>query len=351
MRSISVSSEREYEVKVGTSWLEELHDLATRYAKVLLIAPAKVLDLFAVNTEVSHLPNVKILQVPDGEAQKNFVTVEKVWSILADLGLTRSDAIVGLGGGATTDLAGFAAATWLRGIDWFAFPTTLAGMVDASVGGKTGINSAAGKNLIGSFHSPSAVFVDLSFLPSLSDRDFSAGLAEVIKTGLISDIEILEILAGLNSIDEVRGAAYELILRSIAVKASVVSADFKEGKLREILNFGHTLGHAVEKESEYKLRHGEAVAIGLGFALELSGLMAGLPEIDVERGKALLLKFGLSVTSPSHKWPVLLEIMRSDKKARGSRLRFIGISEFGVAEWIESVEDEDLARAYERIAE
>ena len=350
MKIISISSEREYEVKVGISWHEELKRIHSQYEQVLIVVPEKVNQLFPISSEIDQYAHVKLVTVPDGEAQKDFATVTKIWDVLAHSGFTRSDAIVGIGGGATTDLAGFAAATWLRGIDWFAMPTTLAGMVDASVGGKTGINSPAGKNLIGSFHSPVEVLIDLGFLPPLSDRDFAAGLAEVIKTGFISDIEILNILSGVVNIDEARAFAYELIVRSISVKAKVVSEDFKEGKLREILNFGHTFGHAVEKDSQYQLRHGEAVAIGLNYALELSHKTVGLTESLVSQGRDLLLKFSLPVKPRNDNWESFLDIMRSDKKSRGKRLRFIGVSQFGQPEWIESVSEEVLFQTYERIS-
>ncbi len=350
MKVISVSSEREYQVKVGISWHEELKRLHSQYEQVLVVLPEKVNQLFPISSEIDQYAHVKLVTVPDGEAQKDIATVTKIWDALAQSGFTRSDAIVGIGGGATTDLAGFAAATWLRGIDWFAIPTTLAGMVDASVGGKTGINSPAGKNLIGSFHSPVEVLIDLSFLPPLSDRDFAAGLAEVIKTGFISDLEILHILSDVENIDEARAFAYELIVRSISVKAKVVSQDFKEGRLREILNFGHTFGHAVEKDSDYQLRHGEAVSIGLNFALELSHKTVGLEDSLVRQGRDLLLKFSLPIRPTNDNWDRFLEIMRSDKKSRGKRLRFIGLSQFGQPEWIESVSEEVLFQTYERIS-
>jgi len=241
VNEISVHAEIDYKVKVGQEWLPFLQTVRTDHTKVLVVAPENVVQLAGL-TELSSRLNFELFVTPDGEAQKNFTTVEQLWVKLGSLEFGRLDAIVGIGGGATTDLAGFVAATWLRGIAWYAIPTTLAGMVDAAVGGKTGINTEAGKNLVGSFYSPRAVCEDLIWLDSLSDRDFAAGLAEVIKTGYIRDTSILATLQEVRDIKEARRHSLELVTKSVAVKADVVSNDFKEGKLREILNFGHTLG-------------------------------------------------------------------------------------------------------------
>ena len=341
MLEIKVSAEREYKVAIGTSWRVELEEILTRYEKVVIVAPASVIDLFKISHD-------RLFVVPDGEAQKDLLTVGALWDFLGEHGVGRKDAIVGIGGGATTDLAGFVAATWLRGVDWYAIPTTLAAMVDASVGGKTGINTAAGKNLVGSFNSPARVIIDLDFLRTLSDRDFAAGLAEVIKTGFISDEIILDLIFGHSTIALARTIQEELIARSVAVKAKVVSADFTEGKLREILNFGHTFGHAVEKSSAYSLRHGEAVAVGLHFALRLSELSCGLDTEITERYLGLCHLLDLPTTFEGD-WSTLLELMRSDKKARSSKIRFIGISSVGVPVWLDGVDEELLKSVYERI--
>jgi 3-dehydroquinate synthase len=192
---------------------------------------------------------------------------------------------VGIGGGATTDIAGFAAATWLRGVSWIAVPTSIAGAVDAAIGGKTGMNSDYGKNLIGAFHSPSQVIIDLSWFESLSDRDFAAGLAEVIKCGFIKDSRILEICeaSDLAAIRKDRALLAELIQRSVQIKADVVSVDFKDSFEREILNYGHTFGHAVERDCHYSLRHGECVAIGMVYVAELAKLHGSIDEPLVRR--------------------------------------------------------------------
>jgi 3-dehydroquinate synthase len=267
-------------------------------------------------------------------------------------GFTRSDLVVAIGGGATTDIAGFAAATWLRGIDWIAIPTTLAGMVDASVGGKTGMNSAFGKNLVGAFHSPIAVLVDSKWLETLSDRDFAAGLAEVVKCGFIADREILTLLSG-KSLSEVRSSkrlTEELILRSVNIKADVVGEDFKEGFAREVLNYGHTMGHAIELHSKYQLRHGEAVSVGLVYVAELAHLKGVLSEELVGLHRSLLSRLGLPISYPANAWDDLLPLLSMDKKARGKSLRFVAISKIGTTLRLEGLAQSDLLKAYERVS-
>ena len=342
MVEIAVSSDREYRISIGLDWRGECESIRSRYSKVLIIAPAELKGLL-------NFADESVFYVPEGESQKDIAIVSQVWDVLGRLQLGRTDAIIGIGGGATTDLAGFVAATWLRGVDWFAIPTTLAAMVDASIGGKTGINTSAGKNLVGAFYSPSHVIIDTVFLDSLSDRDYAAGLAEVIKTGLIADASILNRLEGLNTISEVREYSAELIEKSARVKADVVSKDFKEGKLREILNFGHTFGHAVEKSMNYELRHGEAVAIGLVYALELSEDLAGFDANQTSKVVALLTKFGLPITVTGLSFEELLQLMLGDKKTRGSQLRFIGLEDIGHPVWFEGVAIERAQSVYERI--
>ena len=232
-----------------------------------------------------------------------------------------------------TDVAGFAAASWLRGIEWIAVPTSVAGMVDASIGGKTGINSEYGKNLVGAFHSPSAVLIDTTWLHTLSNRDFSAGMAEVIKCGFISESRIIELLLGqdVKSLRLDHERVLSLIEAAVNIKAQVVSADFKESFAREVLNYGHTLGHAIEIHSKYTMRHGEAISIGLVFAAELASL-------------------DLPTTYPRSAWNELLPLLSLDKKTRGSTLRFVAISAIGKTHRIEGVSPAQLLQAYERIS-
>ena len=342
MNSIKVAAEKEYLVHLDLNWRAAVEDIASSHNKTLLLVPAELAEQFEVQTLEES--NLKIVEIPSGEAAKSPEFLLKMWEVCGEFGLTRSDCIIGIGGGSTTDLAGFVAASWLRGISWHAIPTTLAGMVDAAIGGKTGINSSHGKNLIGAFHSPTSVIIDKEFLNSLSERDFSAGMAEVIKAGFISDAKILELsLSAKTNIGE-------LISRSVQVKARVVSADFKESKLREILNYGHTLGHAIEKFESYKLRHGEAVAIGLVFAAELSNIVVGLDPSIVKHHRELLGKFNLPTTYGGQALPKLLDLMAGDKKSRGTSLRFIGLESVGKPVWLEAVTSDQIAEAYGRIS-
>ncbi len=342
MVKIPVRAERNYQVSIGVEWRSVISDISSRYTQILIIAPQSMKDLLSLDDD-------RTFYTADGESQKDIAEVVRVWDRLGELSIGRKGAIIAIGGGATTDLGGFVASTWLRGIEWFAIPTTLAGMVDAAIGGKTGINTSAGKNLVGSFYSPQSVDIDLTFLETLSDRDFAAGLAEVVKTGLIADTSILTLIENCNSLKEIRQISSELIAKSVAVKSGVVSSDFREGKVREILNFGHTFGHAVEKMSGYTLRHGEAVSIGTVYALYLSEELGELDPVVTERARGILTKIGLPTHSKEFEWDGLLGLMHGDKKAHSGSLRFIGLAGIEKPIWLESVPEAAARRAYERI--
>jgi 3-dehydroquinate synthase len=339
MKIIDVVAERNYSVVVGANGPDEIKSISAEHRKVLLVAPTALIKLF----KLKESKNLSIISTPAGENQKSIKVLESVWRKCAAVGIERSDAIIGFGGGATTDLAGFAAATWLRGIDWYAMPTSLAGMVDASIGGKTGLNSQSGKNLIGSFYSPRSVLIDTSYLTKLPARDLSAGMAEVIKCGFISDYKILNLVQ-----DDVIDFD-QLIYRAVKVKAKVVAKDFKESKLREILNYGHTLGHAIEKDSKFRLRHGEAVSIGMVFAAELSNELVGLSKEVVDLHRVLSSNFKLPISYPKSRWKSLSALLLKDKKVKQGKIRFIGISKIGKPVWLEDVPSNTLARVYERI--
>jgi 3-dehydroquinate synthase len=339
MKIIDVVAERNYSVVVGANGPDEIKSISAEHRKVLLVAPTALIKLF----KLKESKNLSIISTPAGENQKSIKVLESVWRKCAAVGIERSDAIIGFGGGATTDLAGFAAATWLRGIDWYAMPTSLAGMVDASIGGKTGLNSQSGKNLIGSFYSPRSVLIDTSYLTKLPARDLSAGMAEVIKCGFISDYKILNLVQ-----DDVIDFD-QLIYRAVKVKAKVVAKDFKESKLREILNYGHTLGHAIEKDSKFRLRHGEAVSIGMVFAAELSNELVGLSKEVVDLHRVLSSNFKLPISYPKSRWKSLSALLLKDKKVKQGKVRFIGISKIGKPVWLEDVPSNTLAGVYERI--
>jgi 3-dehydroquinate synthase len=325
---IQVGGEAPYDVVVGRGLLGELPAmLGERVARVAVVHPkalAATGEAVRADLAATGLKAITI-EVPDAEEQKSAQVLAYLWTVLGQAGFTRTDAIVGVGGGATTDLAGFAAATWLRGVRVVHVPTTVLGMVDAAVGGKTGINTAEGKNLVGAFHPPAGVLCDLGALETLPPHDFVAGLAEVVKCGFIADPEILDLIEG-----DVDGArrhdgphTQELIERAIRVKAEVVSQDLRESGLREILNYGHTLGHAIERNERYQWRHGAAISVGMVFAAELGRLAGKLEDSVVQRHRDVLGALGLPLSYQAAAWPKLLEAMRVDKKSRADMLRFI----------------------------
>jgi 3-dehydroquinate synthase len=292
--------------------------------------------------------SVVVAQVPSGEAAKTIDVASGLWSWLGQSRVTRSDAIVGIGGGAATDLAGFVAATWLRGVPVVQVPTTLLGMVDAAVGGKTAIDVPEGKNLVGAFHPPAAVLCDMETLGTLDQADYVAGLAETIKAGFISDATILRLIEQ-DPADAALVAgrhARELVERAIRVKAAVVSADLREAGLREMLNYGHTLGHAIERVEAYRCRHGDAVAIGMVFAAQV-GLLAGrLDATSVARHRAILRSVGLPVSYPGGRWPQLRAAMSLDKKSRGATLRMVVLDGEGKPGILASPPEDLLEEAY-----
>ena len=349
MPKISITADRNYDVLVDVDWREALEPHLVNRGQVAIIVSEAMRD------RISDLPQtdaeIHIFTIPDSEAGKSFATYQKVLDWLGAAGFTRNDLIVAVGGGAVTDLSGFVASSWLRGIDWVAVPSTLAAMVDAAIGGKTGINSEYGKNLIGAFYSPITVLIDLHWLSTLSDRDFAAGLAEVLKSGFIADSQIVELLRD-KEISEVRSntaLTLELISRTVSVKAKVVSGDFRESFDREILNYGHTLGHAIELQSKFSLRHGECVSIGLVFAAELANQVGVVSNEIANLHKEILKRLGLPVSYKLEVWPELRASMSIDKKSRSGSLRFVAISEIGKTLRIESPSESDLLAAYERL--
>jgi len=349
MKSIAVTADRDYKVLIDINWQSALEPLLGSRGQIAVIVSETMRD------RIINLPStdsqIHIFTVPDSEAGKSFATYQKVLDWLGAAGFTRNDLVVAVGGGAVTDLSGFVASSWLRGIEWVAVPTTLAAMVDAAVGGKTGINSEYGKNLIGSFYSPVSVLVDLTWLESLSDRDFAAGLAEVLKSGFIADPEIVELLKTrkLADVRNDRALTLELITRTVAVKAKVVSGDFKESFDREILNYGHTLGHAIESHSNYALRHGECVSIGLVFAANLANQTGILSDEIRNLHLEILGNLGLPTSYESRHWSELRANMTIDKKSRSGTLRFVAINEIGKTLRIEAPSESDLLAAYERL--
>jgi len=358
---IRVTGESPYDVVVGAGVVGELAGrLPADTSRVAVIFPsAQRRRGAAIRGELaSRGLQVVLVEVPDGEQAKTAEVAADCWQRLGQAGLTRSDAVVGVGGGATTDLAGFVAATFLRGIALVQVPTTLLGMVDAAVGGKTGINTAEGKNLVGAFHEPVAVLCDPDALQTLPPAEMASGLAEVVKCGFIADPEILRIVEAdpQAAADPAAAANRELIERAIAVKAAAVSTDLREATStgstvgREALNYGHTFGHAVERVERYSFRHGAAVSIGMVYVAELARLSGRLGSDTADRHGAVLESVGLPTTYRPGRWAQLHEAMRVDKKARGDRLRFVVLEGIGRPAVLEAPDSALLTAAYRRIS-
>lgn len=344
-----------YEVLVGRQLLGELPGLiGSRAKRVAVIHPEALAGTGeALRADLADQGYEAVaIQVPNAEEAKTAEVAAYCWKALGQTGFTRTDVVIGVGGGATTDLAGFVAATWLRGVRWIAVPTTVLAMVDAAVGGKTGINTAEGKNLVGAFHPPAGVICDLAALDSLPVHDYVSGLAEVIKAGFIADPVILDLVEEDPEAARTPAGPHttELIVRSIQVKADVVSGDLKESGRREILNYGHTLAHAIEKNERYKWRHGAAVSVGMVFAAELGRLAGRLDDATVDRHRAVLESVGLPLTYRGDQWPKLLETMKVDKKSRGDLLRFIVLDGLGKPSVLEGPDPAVLFAAYGEVA-
>ncbi len=340
-----------YDVQVGRGPLGQVPAaIPDRARKILIIHQPSLRDVAEqVRAAIADTGREAFAaEVPDGEEAKTAQVAGFLWGVCGQAGLGRQDLVVGLGGGAATDLAGFVAATWLRGVDVLQIPTTVAAMVDAAVGGKTGINTAEGKNLVGAFHPPIAVLADLDVLAGLGGNDIAAGLAEAVKTGFIADERILELVEEDPTavLDVTSAAFHEVIERAIRVKAEVVSADLKESGQREILNYGHTLAHAIERNERYQWRHGAAVAVGMMFAAELSHLAGKLSETEVDRHRAVLTSLGLPTTYRDRQWPKLEDAMKRDKKTRAGLLRFVVLDRIGAVTRLEGPDPALLLAAY-----
>jgi 3-dehydroquinate synthase len=324
---VTVAGERPYDVVIGPGAVVELGLVLAGTPRAVVVHARPLAAAAGAAVEILQQAGVaaEALVVPDGEQAKSAEVAVGAWEEFGRLGLTRSDAVVGLGGGAVTDLAGFLAATWLRGVRVVQVPTSLLGMVDAAVGGKTGINTAAGKNLVGAFHPPVAVLADTDALAGLPAAEFRSGLAEVVKCGFSADGRLLELL---EADPTGRRDTTELITRAVQVKADAVGSDLYDTGQREFLNYGHTLAHAIERVEDFGWRHGEAVAVGLVFAAELAAQAGRLSRADADRHRQLIAAMGLP-TRYRGDWARLQSVMRMDKKARGASLRFVVLDGLG----------------------
>ncbi|GIG59034.1 3-dehydroquinate synthase [Longispora fulva] len=330
----------DYEVRIGRDLPVEIPK--ADQAAVLFAAPLRAhAERIAARIDAK----VTLIEVPDAEAGKSLATAERCWATLGAAGFTRQDVVVGVGGGAVTDLAGFVAACWLRGVRVVQVPTSLLGMVDAAVGGKTGVNTGAGKNLVGAFHPPALVLCDLATLETLPEPELVNGMAEVAKYGFIADPVILDLIA-----DDFRRHVPELVERSVRVKAEVVADDLRDTGRREFLNYGHTLGHAIENREKYRWRHGHAVSVGLVFAAALARLDGRLDQATADRHRAVLSGLGLLTAYPKEAWPDLRAAMRVDKKSRGATLRFVVLDGLARPTIMTAPSEELLEAAYAEVA-
>jgi 3-dehydroquinate synthase len=348
---IQVAGEKPYEVVLGTGVLSELPGLIGKDARTVVVIHAAGLGEIArpacqVLADAGY--QVHAEEIPDGESAKDIAVASRLWSRLAAHRVSRSDCVVGIGGGAATDLAGFVAATWLRGVPVVLVPTTLLGMADASVGGKTAIDIPEGKNLVGAFHPPAGVLADLATLETVPQPDYVSGLAEVIKAGFVHDPVILDLVEEDPAAATVPHGRYasELVERAIRFKADVVAADLRESGQREMLNYGHTLAHAIERVEGYRFRHGDAVSIGMVYAAELSRLAGRLDEETAARHAAVLASVGLPTSYRPDVWPALREAMGMDKKTRGARLRLVVLDALASPAILDDPPEELLSAAY-----
>src|SRR5210317_646678 len=333
-RSITVVlGERSYPIFIGNGLLGGGFDLSPHVnGPDCLVVTNETVEPLYLEALLADLPGKqpRAISLPDGETYKTLETVEDILDTLVEGGANRDTTLVALGGGVVGDITGFAAACYMRGVDFIQVPTTLLAQVDSSVGGKTGVNHAQGKNLIGAFHQPQVVLIDTNTLDTLSDRELTAGLAEVIKYGAICDAEFFAWLeANMTALlardPDTLGHA---IRRSCELKAEVVAEDEREAGRRAILNFGHTFGHAIEHCQGYgEWLHGEAVAAGMIMAARLSGLPGG----DVDRLAALVAAAGLPTEPPAIAADAWLDAMGMDKKVQAKRLRFVLLDAIGKA--------------------
>jgi 3-dehydroquinate synthase len=351
-----VAGERPYEVVIGRSVQDQVVRLLGPPPRTVLLVHPMALRARA-QTVAAGLAGagfeVTPVEVPDGERAKTVEVASSCWGVLGRASVTRSDAVVGLGGGAVTDLAGFVAATWMRGIDAVLVPTTLLAMVDAAVGGKTGVNTPEGKNLVGAFHHPAGVVCDLAALDTLPADELRSGMAEVVKCGFVADPGILDLVEAdpAAPFDPRSAVLAELVERAVTVKAHVVGRDFREAGLREVLNYGHTLGHAIEAVEGFSWRHGAAVSVGMVYAAELSRLAGRLDPASVTRHRRVLSGLGLPTGYRGDRWPELSEALRRDKKRRGALPRFVVLDGIGQPGRLEGPDPDLLASAYASISQ
>jgi 3-dehydroquinate synthase len=360
LTTISVGADQPYDVLLGRGVIAEIsRSLPRESKKVLIVHPPTLAERAAsLREQLMAAPDaesrdVLLAEIPDAEQGKRIEVAAFCWQVMGQANFGRNDIVIGYGGGSVTDVAGFVAATWLRGIRVIQVPTTVLGLVDAAIGGKTGINTNEGKNLIGAFWSPSAVIADINELSSLSANEAIAGYAEVVKAGFIAAPEILDIIERdpARATDPATDEFRRTVELAIALKADVVTDDFRESGRREILNYGHTLGHAIEHAERYRWRHGAAISIGMVFAAELSRLAGRLSDEVVQRHRSVLESLGLPTSYRAGAWNQLQSTMLRDKKTRGGVLRFIVLDDIAKPTTLQSPDESLLFAAYQEVGQ
>ena len=341
--------QKDYTIFIGTKIVKDLASLidCANYSNALIVFDTNIPQVLPEQLQAALPIKSFKISLPSGDNQKNIENVQKIWAALLDFGCDRKSLVINIGGGAIGDLGGFAASTYMRGIDFLQIPTTLLAQVDASVGGKVGINFAAVKNLIGSFQQPIAVIVDIGILSTLPQREFISGFAEIIKHGLIADKKYFQSVTSKKPQEFSQDELIDIISRSIQIKADIVSQDEKEKNTRKLLNFGHTIGHAIEaisQEMEKPLLHGEAISIGMIAEGKISKILGLLSDKEYTILEQSLIKAGLPTTLSS---PVnnVLEKIKSDKKNVKGETKFTLLENIGKAVINKSVDESTIRKA------
>jgi len=350
MNTVEIKSDN-YSVYIGDEVLQEfnciLEDYQDQYSKIFIFCDENSFKhcLPYLVEQVPMLIGAELIEIESGELNKTILICNDVWKTMSESNADRNAIFINLGGGVVCDMGGVIASLYKRGIRFFHIPTTLLSQVDASVGGKTGVNNSYGKNLVGSFYQPSAVICDTAFLSTLNEKEMSAGLAEIIKYGLIHDTKFLSWLNDniQNILKKDRAALGHAIQRSCQIKAEIVSADEKEQSIRAILNFGHTFGHAIELQTGYtEWSHGEAVAAGMVLASQLSAKMSLISKEEVEMVKELITAADLPIEPPNINANDFITAMKSDKKVKERKIQLVLLKKIGEAFLTSEYSEEDL---------
>lgn len=350
MKTINVLNS--YRVHIGSNILKEIPDLIEldNYSKIFVITDTIVKKYCLEKLEQALSTKILAIAVVPGEKNKNIETVRLIWEKLLSLKADRKSLIINLGGGVIGDMGGFAASTYMRGLDFIQIPTTLLAQVDSSVGGKVGINFSNIKNLIGSFNQPKAVFCDITFLSTLPTREFIEGFGEIIKHGIIADRSYFDFITSKKPSDFTDNELVEIVSKSAEIKSAIISKDEKEENLRKLVNFGHTVGHAIESlslKTDKPLLHGEAISLGMIVETEISYKLGLISEGDSLKIKQSLKNVGLPTDIPDFPVKQIMDKIQSDKKIESGQIKWTLISSIGQALINQSVPNEVIAQSYE----